>query len=121
MDSIWEFLADNPLMSSNSQRVVDALQRAYEAAYNGLKEDQELHVEHHTPAGEILRLGRLKLDPNVNAWLLDGQSKHTGEWCRVFVPVSATHIVMRLVTVEEGGEPERKKIGFNVSEEEAKS
>lgn len=60
-------------------------------------------------------MARLNFDPNADAWLIDGQSKHTGEWGRVFAPVSAVHMVLRVVTVE--GEPERKKMGFTVTEE----
>lgn len=121
MDNIMEFLKNNSISGIiGAQTFVSALQRAYDAAYSGLKENQELHIEYHSPVGEVMRLDRLNLDPNVNAWLLDGQSKHTGEWCRVFVPVSAAHLVLRLVTVAEG-EPERKRIGFTVTKEESGS
>jgi hypothetical protein len=116
LDRIGDFLRDN-LPGDNAQRFVRAFQKAYDAVYNGLREDQEAHIEYHSPAGEIVRLGRLNLDPNVHTWVLDGQSKHTGEWCRVFAPVSAAHLVLRVVTVEEG-EPERRRIGFTVTEEE---
>ncbi len=111
-------MRNNPLSGAHAQAFARDFQRSYDAAYDGLREDQELHIEYHSPAGEILRLGRLNLDPSANVWVLDGQSKHTGEWCRVFAPVSAAHLVMRVVTIEEG-EPERKRIGFNITREEA--
>ena len=120
MDRIGEFLRNNPLSSTDAQTFARAFQKSYDAAYGGLEENQELHIEYHSPAGEIVRLGRMNLDPNANTWLLDGESKNTGQWCRVFAPVSATHLVLRVVTVEEG-EPERKRVGFTVTKGEAGS
>lgn len=114
MDSIGDFVRNN-LPASNAERMVQALQRAYEAAYNGLAQNQELHLEYHSPAGEVMRISRLTLDVKADAWLLDGQSENTGEWGRVFAPANTTHIMMRLVTVE--GEPERRPVGFTVDDE----
>ena len=69
----------NNLPVSNAERMVQALQRAYEAAYNGLAQDQELHLEYRSPAGEVVRISRFTLDVKAHAWLLDSQSKNTGE------------------------------------------
>ena len=112
---IVEVLRGN-LPRASAMQFARAFQRAYDAAYGGLGADQELHMEYHSPTGEVFRVVRLNFDPNADAWLMDGQSKHTGEWGRVFAPVGAVHLVLRVVTVEEG-EPERKKIGFSVTEE----
>ena len=117
MDRLGDFLKDN-LPESNAQRVVRALQKAYDGAYSGLGADQELHLEYHSPAGEVFRVRRMVLDPSADAWLIDGRSKHTGEWSRVFAPINVVHVVLRVVTIREGEQPERKRIGFTISENE---
>ena len=120
MDRIGEFVRGN-LPGANAMQFVRAFQKAYDAAYGGLGADQELHLEYHSPAGEIIRVARLNFDPNVDAWLIDGQSKNTGDWGRVFAPVRTVHLMLRVVTVEEGEQPERRRIGFTVAGDETGS
>jgi hypothetical protein len=109
---VVEILRGN-LPGASAQQFAYAFQRAYNAAYYGLRADQELHLEYHSSAGEMIRVFSLNFDPNADAWLIDGQSSRDESLCRVFAPVSAVHLVLRMVTVE--GEPERRRIGFTVT------
>jgi hypothetical protein len=81
-----------------------------------MEEEHDLAVELHAPSGTIIRIGMISYFTDTNdALLVQGRDVSSdGEACEAIVPVESFLVIFR-ITPLEGGEPERKPVGFHVA------
>ena len=92
-----------------AERFHRTIEERHAQVRNELDEGQDLILEYHTPAGEIIQINRFAQYKDV---LLCQGHNPAGELCQILARPSGLHLMYRFVSLPTE-EPQRTPIGFN--------
>ena len=96
---------------SQAQDFYDAVKRQYAALRDEAAEEGEVAVmRYHTPAGQEIRVGTIRLHTGENTIVIygdDGSTPHI-----IVVPAQNAHIILQLLPEDAASDSDRRPVGF---------